>query len=252
MVRGQRSEENHRTGPLMTEWSRKVSPSLTSLISAATFGWWVRIWCERHENIDPFCLVSSAWSASGVIVVVVGEMSMSHFELLRTIWSLFSLPEFWWPDQTLPFLTTVDHLLMDTLQQDDSPGHKAPAISYWFLSVSVHWTLHCSPQSAVLSPGEPLGAGDVDVQLMNLQQIVTEQKPLRNVCRTLLDPQEQERRKFWGQKVQVQPGDVDQIVYNLNQTHSTDVSVTLAAKINLNNKNPHWWRQTLAIRLDSQ
>lgn len=143
MVRGQRSEENHRTGPLMTEWSRKVSPSLTSLISAATFGWWVRIWCERHENIDPFCLVSSAWSASGVIVVVVGEMSMSHFELLRTIWSLFSLPEFWWPDQTqtLPFLTTVDHLLMDTLQQDDSPGHKAPAISYWFLSVSVHWTL---------------------------------------------------------------------------------------------------------------
>lgn len=151
MVRGQRSEENHRTGPQMTEWSSKVSPSLMSLISAATFGWWVRIWCECHENIDSFCLVSSARSASGVIVVVVGEMFMSHFELLRTIWSLFSLPEFWWPDQTqtqtLPFLTTVDHLLMDTLQQDDSPGHRAPAISYWFLSVSVHWTLMFSTVS---------------------------------------------------------------------------------------------------------
>lgn len=184
MVRGQRSEENHRTAPQMTEWSRKVSASLMSLISAATFGWWVRIWCEHHENINPFCLVSSAQSAFSCLILSSSELS-DHCSASPSVDDQTRprpRPFPSWPQWTIFWWTPSSRMTVQVTKLQ--PSHTG-------FSQFQFTRLWCSPQSAVLISGEPLRAGDVDVQLMNLQQIVIEQKPLRNVCRTLLDLQEQ-------------------------------------------------------------
>ncbi len=119
----------------------------------------VRIWCKKHECIDPSCLVSMVQAAGGggggVIVWgifswhTLGPLVPIEHRLNATAYLSIVV------DHVHPFMTTVYPSSDDYFQQDNAPCHKAQIILDWFLEHENEFTLlKWPPQSPDLNPIE--------------------------------------------------------------------------------------------------
>ncbi len=118
----------------------------------------VRIWCKKHESMDPSCLVSTVQAAGGCVKVwgifswhtLVPLVPIEHHLNATAYLSIVA-------DHVHPFMTTVYPSSDGYFQQDNAPCHKAQIISDWFLEHDNEFTLlKWPPQSPDLSLIEQL------------------------------------------------------------------------------------------------
>ena len=74
----------------------------------------VRIWHQQHESMDPSCLVSTVQAGGGVMVWgifswhTLGPLAPTEHRVTNTVYLRIVA------DHLHPFMTSVDHLLMET------------------------------------------------------------------------------------------------------------------------------------------
>lgn len=110
----------------------------------------VRIWREHHEMMDPSCLLSTVQTAGGVTV-----WRVSSWKLVPSVPTVHRLDVTTYlsvvADHVRPFVTTVDHLPMETSSRITC--HKNGIIFNWFYECDTEFTeLKSPPQSPDLKP----------------------------------------------------------------------------------------------------
>ncbi len=138
----------------------------------------VRIWCKKHESMDPSCLVSVVQAGGGGVMVwgifswhTLGPLVPIEHRLNATVYLSIVA------DHVHPFMTTV-YPSSDATSSRIMHRHKAQIISDWFLEHDNEFTLlKWPPQSPDLNPIEQLcdvverEIHIMDVQTTNLQKL---------------------------------------------------------------------------------